>query len=263
MPELPEVEIARRNLETWWTGKAAAEVVICDEKLLDETDAEALVAALKQPLDHMERRGKYNVARMADGSTLLIHFRMTGKIVRADSPDIDYARLAWKLADTWLVFKDQRRLGHVRLLAPGEFEEYEPVQKMGPDALELTGEVLCERLPERRMLKTALMDQEIVSGLGNIAAIEVMWRQKIAPRAKCGDLSEAECRKLAETIVDFLEEIIEREQSDEVVYVEEDGSQNPFDVYGREGEPCPRCGTSIERKKIGGRSSYYCPNCQA
>ncbi|MFP4597115.1 MAG: Fpg/Nei family DNA glycosylase [Persicimonas sp.] len=263
MPELPEVEIARRNLVRWWEGKAAEEVVVVDEKLLRETSAEELVEALRQPARRLERYGKYIVARMADDSTVLIHFRMTGKIVRCDEPEPKYARLAWRVPETgWLVFKDQRRLGTVRLLGPGEFEDYEPVQKMGPDALEIDGPTLCERLPKRRMLKASLLDQEVLAGLGNIAAIEIMWRMKLPPRIKGGALSDAQCDQLARTIVEFVETVIEREQSDEVVYMEESRDDNPFDIYLREGEPCPRCGTEIERVKVSGRSTYYCPNCQ-
>jgi formamidopyrimidine-DNA glycosylase len=267
MPELPEVEIARRNLERWWQGKAASEVVVVDDKPLRETEPEALVAALKQTAEAIERYGKYILVRMGDGSTVLIHFRMTGKIVRCDEPEPKYARVAWKVRSNadepaWLVFKDQRRLGTVRLLAPDEFEGYEPVQKMGPDALEVTGEMLCERLSKRRMLKTALMDQEVIAGLGNIAAIEIMWRMELAPRIKCGELSEADCERLAEAIREFLLGVIEAEQADEVIYLEESRRDNPFDVYGREGEACPRCGTEIERIKVGGRSSYFCPECQ-
>lgn len=268
MPELPEVEIARRNLERWWQGKTASEVVVVDEKPLRETDPEALVSALKQTAEAVERYGKYILVRVADGSTVLIHFRMTGKIVRCDEPEPKYARVSWKVPASngaepgWLVFKDQRRLGTVRLLAPGEFESYEPVQKMGPDALEVTGDMLCERLSKRRMLKTALMDQEVIAGLGNIAAIEIMWRMELGPRVKCGALSEADCERLADEIKRFLLGVIEVEQADEVVYLEESRADNPFDVYGKEGEPCPRCGTAIGRVKVGGRSTYFCPTCQ-
>lgn len=263
MPELPEVEIARRNLVEWWQGRAAGEVVVVDEKPLRETDAKALVTALQQTAERIDRHGKYTVVHLADESTLIVHFRMTGKIVRCEEPEPKYARLAWKVPGSgWLVFKDQRRLGTVRLLEPGEFDEYEPIQKMGPDALEVSGDELRERLPKRRMLKTALMDQEVIAGLGNIAAIEIMWRMGIGPRAKCGTLSDEQYDELAETIVEFLEYVIAAEQSDEVVYLEESRADNPFDVYGREGEECPRCGTEIERVKVGGRSSYYCPGCQ-
>jgi formamidopyrimidine-DNA glycosylase len=268
MPELPEVEIARTNLERWWQSKAATDVVIVDDKPLRETDSEALVSALKHSAEAIERYGKYILVRVADGSTVLIHFRMTGKIVRCDKPEPKYARISWKVPSSnankpdWLVFKDQRRLGTVRLLAPGEFETYEPVQKLGPDALEVTAEVLRERLSKRRMLKTALMDQEVIAGLGNIAAIEIMWRMELGPRIKCGALSETDFDRLADEIKRFLLGVIEAEQADEIVYLEESRDDNPFDVYRREGEPCPRCGTGIERVKVGGRSTYYCPGCQ-
>lgn len=263
MPELPEVEIAVRNIRRWWGGKSASEVVVIDDKPLEETDPEALVEALRQEVVRIDRRGKYIVVEVEDGHVVLFHFRMTGKIIKSDGPEPDYARLAWQVPDTgWLVFKDQRRLGRVRLLEPGEFEEYEPVQKMGPDALEVSGEELCELLPQRRMLKAALLDQEVIAGLGNIATCEIMWRMKLAPRVSCGELSDEDCDRLAQTIREFIEHVIEVEDSDEIVYLEESQENNPFDVYLREGEPCPRCDTEIERVKVSGRSTYYCPNCQ-
>ena len=264
MPELPEVEIARQNLVDWWQGEAATEVVVVDDKPLEETTPEEVVEALKMTAKHLRRCGKYIVVEMDDGSAVLFHFRMTGKIVRADEPEPKYARLSWRVPDNgWLVFKDQRRLGRIRVLSPGEIDSFEPIQKMGPDALEVGGEELCDRLPERRMIKTALLDQEVVAGLGNIAASEIMWRMKLAPRIKCGELGDADCERLAETIAEFVGDIIEVEQGDEVVYLEESQQNNPFDVYLREDEPCPRCQTPIERVKVGGRSSYFCPECQA
>ena len=264
MPELPEVEIARRNLERWWEGRAADEVAVLDEKLLVETEADELADALRQPLEEADRRGKYLLMRMADGRTVMFHFRMTGKIVRGEGPEPDYARLAWRVPEVgWLTFVDMRRLGDARVFTPDQLADYESLAEMGPDPLEMTADDWREVLPERRMFKTAIMDQSVVAGLGNIAATELMWRLELPPRMKCGDLTDEHLEELADLVPEYVESVIAAEAGEEITYIEEDLEVNPFQVYRREGDPCPRCGTAIENRKVGGRSTYYCPSCQA
>ena len=264
MPELPEVEIVRQNLDDWWTGHAADQVVVHDEKLLQNVDPETVVDALRREMVEPWRRGKYLVAKFDDDSALVFHFRMTGKIIRVDEPDIEYARMAWHVPDTgWLVFKDPRRLGQVEYLAPGELDSYEPFERMGPEPYDVTGADLREFFSDRRMLKSAMLDQDTIAGLGNIAVSEILWRMKLPPRAKGGDLDDDQFDQLAETIVDFLDHVIAVETSDEVTYLAEDAQANPFDVYRHDGEPCPRCGTAIEVTRVSGRSSYFCPECQS
>lgn len=263
MPELPEVEIARQNLERWWEGRASDEVALLDEKLLEETEPDQLVDALQQTLETAGRRGKYLLMEMADDRTLMFHFRMTGKIVRNDAPEPEYARLSWRVPDVgWLCFVDMRRLGDARVFAPRELEEYESLAEMGLDPLEMSAEDWREVFPERRMMKTAMMDQRVVAGLGNIAASELLWRLQLPPRIKCGDLDGRNLNELADTVPRYVDEVIAAEADDEIVYIEEDLSVNPFRVYRREGEACPRCEAPIAKKDVGGRSTYFCPHCQ-
>lgn len=263
MPELPEVEIGRRNLERWWEGRAADEVSLLDEKLLVETEPGALLDALEERLEAADRRGKYLLMRMADGRTVMFHFRMTGKIVRGDGPEPEYARLSWRIPEVgWLCFVDMRRLGDARVFEPGELEDYEALAEMGPDPMEMSAEDWRDVLPERRMFKTAIIDQSVVAGLGNIAASELLWRLALPPRVQCADLTDDDFGDLASAVPRYLEAVIAEEAGDEVVYVEEDLSVNPFRVYRRRDEPCPRCETPIDKKDVGGRSTYFCPTCQ-
>jgi len=263
MPELPEVEIARRNLERWWEGRAADEVALLDEKLLEGTEPDELVEALEETLVDAGRRGKYLLMEMADGSTVMFHFRMTGKIVRNDEPESEYARLSWRLPEIgWLCFVDMRRLGDARVFEPGELENYESLAEMGPDPMEMSAADWREVLPERRMFKTAVMDQSVVAGLGNIAASELLWRLQLPPRVKRGDLSDEDLEELASTLPRYIESVIAEEADDEIIYIEEDLSVNPFQVYRRQGDPCPRCDAAIAKKDVGGRSTYFCPECQ-
>jgi formamidopyrimidine-DNA glycosylase len=263
MPELPEVEIVRQNLERWWEGTSADEVVVHDEKLLVDVAADQMVDALKREMVEAWRRGKYLVAKFDDDSAVVFHFRMTGKIVCGDDPEPEYARLAWHVPRTgWLAFKDPRRLGRAEYLAPGELEAYEPFGRMGPEPTGLSGEQLRDILPENRLLKSALLDQDTIAGLGNIAVSEIFWRMGLPPRAKTRSFDDQQFDELADAIDAFVDETIAVEGGDEVEYLAEGRDDNPFHAYGRDGEPCERCGADIETVKVSGRTTYFCPECQ-
>lgn len=264
MPELPEVEIVRQNLETWWSGRAADRVVIHDEKLIGGAEPEAVVAQFQQPLREPVRRGKYLSGIFEDDSVAVFHFRMTGKIIRAEGPDPEYARMAWRVSPgEWLVFKDPRRLGQLDCCTPEEFDAYPAFEKMGPEPLDLSGEDYAELFSERRLVKSSMLDQQTVVGLGNIATSEVMWRVGLPPRAKGGDLDEQDWADFADAVRGWARDVLDAEAGEEVEYLAEGRDDNPFAVYGREGEPCPRCGATIDRVDVSGRSTYFCPNCQA
>ena len=263
MPELAEVEVVRRNLERWWEGRGASQVLVLDEKLLVDTTAPAMEEALLRPLEKADRRGKYLLCRLEGGQVVVFHFRMTGKIVCGDEAEPKYGRLSWFVDGSgWLVFKDQRRLGKARLLSAEEFEKYEPLQRMGPEPDDLSVDHLRQNCSDRRLLKTALLDQSVVAGVGNIAISEVFWRLELAPDVKCGQLSDEDWENLVRELPIYFEEIIKLSTSDEIKYVEEAGSSNIFQIYGRSGEECSRCGGRIEKMKVGGRTSYFCGGCQ-
>ena len=263
MPELAEVEVVRRNLETWWQGRAASQICIIDEDLLEDTAPDDLEEALLRPLKHPHRRGKYLICHLDGGQSVVFHFRMTGKIICCDEAEPKYARLSWHIPTVgWLVFKDQRRLGRAQLFNEEELADYEPLRKMGPEPGELTVEYLRQKCSDRRLLKTALLDQSVVAGVGNIAISELFWRLRFAPEVKCGHVDDDEMKKLIDEMPRYFDEIIARSMADEVMYVEEANMQNIFQVYRRDGEQCPRCGAPIDKKTVGGRTSYYCPQCQ-
>ncbi len=263
MPELGEVEIVRRNLESWWVGETASEVLLLDADLLKRGSSDDLERSLRSKAVAARRRGKYLWMEMEQGDSLMFHFRMTGKITTEPCPNPDFARLAWQTSSGWLVFKDPRRLGQVEWFAPGEIERYEPIAEMGPEPYGLDGADLRRLLPARRQLKSALMDQRVIAGVGNIAISELFWRLQFAPDIKTAELSAGQLDALATEMPVFFDELIERQMADEVVYMTSGkAAENPFDVYAREGEPCPRCGTTLQRTKVHGRSSYYCPACQ-
>ena len=263
MPELAEVEIVRRNLERWWLGRRAEEVRVLDPKLAFL--AEPLRELMAREVEAVRRRGKLLIVAVAGGAHVLFHLRMTGKIVRAEGPrPSSSARLSWRLDDgEWLVFKDRRRFAEVRVMAPGELEGYEPLQSMGPEPHEVDAARLAELLACRRRLKDRLMDQRVIAGIGNIAVSEVFWRIGLPPDVRCDALTPDQIAALAAALPAYFDWLIEVESADEIAYVNEGkNTPSPFSIYGRGGEPCPRCASPIESETIGSRTSYFCRACQ-
>lgn len=259
MPELGEVEIVRRNLEKWWIHQSAKEVVVLDKKVFS-SGGPRFEAVMAQAAIKAERRGKYLFVTFEHGDVIIFHFRMTGIISLEPAPDARFMRVAWRVDDGWLSFKDARRLGHIDVLSASEFAAYASIANMGPEPNDTTGAELKERAG-KRILKAALMDQSVIAGVGNIAVSEVFWRLALAPEVRANQLTAAQWDLLSDGLALFFAQVIESDASDEIQYVNQ-GGPNTFDVYGRLDEPCPKCSTSIARLKVSGRSSYFCPSCQ-
>jgi formamidopyrimidine-DNA glycosylase len=199
---------------------------------------------------------------------------MTGSFrLRASSadalPDDAHRRAVVRLDDgSDAAYRDVRRFGTWLLLEPGELQPYLDA-RIGPEPLdpEFTAKELASRLAKRRApVKTAILDQRTLAGVGNIYADEALWRARIHPLREAGSLETAEVRRLRQAIRDVLLLGIERQGSTLRDYALPDGEagsmQDEFKVYGRLGEPCDRCETPIERIVVGGRGTWYCPSCQ-
>lgn len=275
MPELPEVEVARRQLARWFAGRVLDEVRVPDPAVVRralsskpsdrDPDGVAALGALVgrtagDPVRHAKRLG------WAFGERgLLCHFGMTGRWVSrpASAPPPDQARLGLRFGDTIGWFVDGRRFGCVVVTdaaaIPAALRE-----GSGPDALlePLPADRLAAALACRKPVKVALMEQERLGGLGNIHPAEACFRAGIDPRLRADRLTSADAAALAEAIAVQLRETLAAEgDEDELVYVNQ-GGPNPFSVYDREGEPCLRCGTPIVAQDLGGRSTFWCPRCQ-
>lgn len=267
MPELPEVEFCRRTLTRWALGRRVVEVDVPDPRSvrLARTDRPTAahpdgVAALRAvvsaaPAGELVRHGKRLLWRFGDGA-LLLHLGMTGKWSRVPTR---YVKVRLGLDDgTALHFCDPRLLGGV---VPTTWEHGRALlsEGLGPDALDAP----FPELRGTRAVKVALMDQSLVAGLGNVQVMEALWRAHIHPATPCDRLTPAQRAALPGAIRAQLEATLALfADADEIVYVEEDRSQNPFPLYRHEGEPCPVCGTPIARMIQGGRSTYWCPGCQ-
>jgi formamidopyrimidine-DNA glycosylase len=220
----------------------------------------------------LERRGKYLIVRFESGRALLIHLRMTGSLRHAAGGalgDDPYRRAVVKLDDgSDVAYRDVRRFGTWELLEPEEVDAYLQ-RRLGHEPLErsFTAKRLAERLEGRRApLKAALLDQRTVAGLGNIYVDEALWRAQLHPLRPAGTLDADELTRLTKAIRDALRAGIARQGASLRDYSTPDGrrgrAQERFRVYDREGEPCPRCGTPIDKIRVGGRGTWYCPNCQ-
>jgi len=259
MPELPEVEFARTVLDEAARGKVVAEVRLTHPSLERCLPAAHRAALVGRRVVGVERRGKHQLLHLDDGSALHVHFRMAGDWVvgRAGDPVPRHARAHILFDDgTRVALVDPRALCTVSLHATPD----SALPALGPEAtdLTLTPEALRAALVRRRgPIKPVLLDQRVVAGLGNIYAAEALWHARISPLAPAASLGRARLARLIEGMRLTLAEAAEGSGR----YIR-DESTGRFNVYGREGEPCPRCGAAIRRVVQAGRSTYYCPRCQ-
>ena len=270
MPELPEVETVRRRLAPVLEGHTFERVEIEDPRLVRPLEPLEVAAELEgEHVVEVGRRGKYLIVRFASGRALLVHLRMTGTVLHDPAPDPPHRRAVVTLDDgTRIVYRDVRRFGTWLLLEPGELEPY-LATRVGVEPLgRFTAKALGERLAGRRApLKAALLDQRTVAGLGNIYVDEALWYAQLHPLRLAGSLHGDELRRLHRGIRRTLRLGIERQGSTLTDYRLPDGSagsmQREFRVYGRLDEPCDRCGTPIQKTRVGGRGTWFCPHCQA
>jgi formamidopyrimidine-DNA glycosylase len=273
MPELPEVETIRQQLEPHLVGRRFDRVEILDRRLVRPFEPVAVAAELEdEEVSALERRGKYLIVRFESGRALLIHLRMTGSLRHAAKgtlTDDPHRRAVVNLDDgSDVAYRDVRRFGTWQLLEPGELEPYLE-QRLGVEPLErtFTARRLAERLEGRRApIKAALLDQRTVAGLGNIYVDEALWRAHVHPLRPAGTLGAEELTRLTRSIRDALRAGVKRQGASLRDYSTPDGGrgrmQDRFRVYGREGRPCQRCGTPIDKIRTAGRGTWYCPNCQ-
>jgi formamidopyrimidine-DNA glycosylase len=274
VPELPEVETIRRRLEPGLVGRTFARVEIADPRLTRPEPPDLVASELEgERVRRLGRRGKYLIVEFESGRHLLIHLRMTGNIQHPTRGGIaadPHQRAVVKLDDgSEVAYRDVRRFGTWELLEPCELEEYFTARRLGDEPLErgFTAASLARALANRRApVKAALLDQRAVAGVGNIYADEALWRARIHPLRQAGSLSKHEVAELRKALRKALQTGIVRQGATLRDYRAPDGArgrmQDRFRVYGRAGEPCPRCGTPIEKIRAAGRGTWFCPSCQ-
>jgi formamidopyrimidine-DNA glycosylase len=291
MPELPEVETIRRQLEPEVAGRTITEVEVLDERWTRPLPPSALVEHVEgRTILAVDRRGKYLILRLEGEAALIMHLRMTGNLLLSQGeevadlmeidrrgaprlyesePQLRHLRARIGLDDgSALLFTDARRFGHAVALTGAEVDAYFAARLgLEPLTSELTAAALCELAAGRTApLKSFLLSQKGIAGIGNIYADEALFRAELHPLSPAGSMRPEHCEALRESIVETLEVALAQGGSSIDDYRDARGRrgsmQDEFFVHTREGQECPRCGAEIRRIVVGGRSTYFCPRCQ-
>jgi formamidopyrimidine-DNA glycosylase len=261
VPELPEVETVVRSISPYLTGHTILHAEVFSHRVTRAPFKATTKALTGATIESVTRRGKQIFAHLNRG-ILYMHLGMTGKLLwNADRSK--YARAIFELDNGTLIFDDVRQFGRV---------EYYPeipafLARTGPDALTVTKAEFLTRLKQHKgHIKPLLLNQSFIGGVGNIYADESLFAAGIHPKARASRLSKPRAEELHRQILAILQLAIQHKGSSISNYVDADGAcgnyQFQHNVYGRTGEPCPRCGGAVKRIVLGQRGTHFCPKCQ-
>jgi formamidopyrimidine-DNA glycosylase len=286
MPELPEVETVRAGLAELLPGLEIKSVESDWEKSFPNAKSDTDRFLIGAKIVQIRRRGKALIIDLSSDYSLVIHLKMTGQLVfRSDSavfgaghpsssltgklPDKS-TRVIFSLEGAKLFFNDQRKFGWAKLIPTIEIDHMDFFKKLGPEPLAhgFTAKDFRGRIRKRpgSKIKPALMDQTVIAGVGNIYADEALWGAKIHPEERVRNVSDAKLNKLYEELIYVLKLAIEKGGSTDKNYVDAKGKKGSYlkfaRVFRRENLPCPRCGNTIIKTRVGGRGTHLCPHCQ-
>jgi formamidopyrimidine-DNA glycosylase len=273
MPELPEVETVKRTLQTRLTGLTITGVHLYLPKIVKTPDTEDFKKIIiNRKILEINRRGKYLLIALSGGYTLAVHLRMTGRLVYVsdDMPPTNHTHVVFHLDNSCsLIFADMRQFGGMWLVPTSSLGSLAGYKDLGVEPLEecfnmdFLKKELCRR---RTRIKSLLLNQTFIAGLGNIYADEVLHRAGLNPERPAETLTSREAARLHRSVIDVLREGIDNRGTTVRDYIDGDGRTGSYQellrVYKQEGKPCQNCGQIITKKKVGGRSSHYCPSCQ-
>jgi len=265
MPELPEVETLKRELEKMVLGKKITEVCVHHPLVIRQPSVEKFKAGVTgATIKTILRKAKMLIFELSNGKSLAVHLKMTGQLIFPGSGE--KARVVFHLSDGHtLDFNDQRLFGELRLL--DDWHTLKFIQGLGPEPFEITQAQFGQMLASKKTkIKPLLMDQAFISGIGNLYAAEALFRAKIHPDRPAQSLTDKEKIALFKAINMVLHEAIRYGGSSVDDYVRLSGKPGGYKayhtVYGREGKPCVVCKNLIQRTTSGGRGTYFCPRCQ-
>lgn len=273
MPELPEVEVIRRGLLPFVAGQQVTAVSCSTKKLRLPIPKNDLLQWVKgYRIADIRRRGKYLIFILENAAAMIIHLGMSGKlgIFPAAAPPALHDHAVFKLQDTMQMrYNDARRFGFIRVLPPHRLDKHDPFIEMGCEPLDnnFSGDYLKKMAGKRlQPVKNFLMDSHMVAGIGNIYANEILFHAGIHPATPIGSLPRPLWDKIAEKTREVLMRAIAGGGSSISDFVNSSGQKGYFQlelmVYGRAGGQCFRCAAIIDRRIIGGRSTFFCPICQ-
>lgn len=273
MPELPEVESVVRALNPALTGRSIKGVKVLNQSTISGSPGRLALATGHRILT-VKRRGKYLLIDLDGGLTMAVHLRMTGWLgvkTRAElaRENDKFVRVAFDLDGNTdcLIFRDIRKFGRIWCGEREKILALKALSKLGPEPLEISAEAFLERLKAKRgRLKSILLDQTFLAGLGNIYADEALFDAGLHPLAQAPRVAPASARRLHAAIQKVLNKSISAGGSSIDDYLHPDGTpgwfQRELKAYGREGEPCVRCKSKLKRIVLGQRGTWFCPKCQ-
>jgi len=258
MPELPEVEIVRRRMHEAMACRRIGQVTVHDEAILEGISSTAIVLKLKgRSVEEVLRRGKQLMCVLDDRSVLAVHLGMTGDVQVHDHPlEHRHLRFSMKISNgTWVHFIDQRKFGAV-----GHYMSQEALlaaKRLGPDALAISEKEFSGRVSShRKAIKTTLLDQSVLAGVGNLYSDEMLFQCRIHPETKADSLSSRQLKCLHCAMLDILQRSIENGSDFELL-------DNKYLLHDRRsGSKCPRCASVWTTVSVNGRTSFICPRCQ-
>lgn len=281
MPELPEVETIKRGLMNYILNKKIVQVEVFEGKSVKNGELTSVTGA---KITGLRRFGKALVIDLDNGISLMVHLRMTGQLIwrgkenfAAGHPSENFVaelpnkqtRVVLKFEDGVLYFNDQRKFGFFKILKTSEVENDEFIRKLAKEPWKMEAKELYDKCQRhaKAPIKAVLLDQTIICGLGNIYADEALFFAKVHPATKAGTLSEKQVALILEGAREVMQASIDSGGSTMATYVKADGTRGDYlekfaKVFRRDGMPCPRCGTIIEKIRVAGRGTHICPECQ-
>ena len=272
MPELPEVETVRKGLERLIVGKTIDHMTVLWPRIIEQPDVEIFEKKLVgQTIQKMERRGKFLIFKMTNYD-LISHLRMEGKyeIHHPIDEKNKHTHVIFSFTDgTELRYLDVRKFGRMALVDQNQSAKYKGILLLGPEPIpeEFKLSEFCTAVKKhKKAIKPLLLDQRLVTGLGNIYVDEVLWKAKIYPEQPANSLEDKEIKHLYYAIIDVLAQAVEAGGTTIRTYLNALGEAGKFqlslNVYGQTDKPCPRCGTPIKKMKVAQRGTHFCPKCQ-
>jgi formamidopyrimidine-DNA glycosylase len=271
MPELPEVETIVRRLRSELIGLKISKIRVLTPKILrlpKEVFIPALTGAI---IREIRRKGKLILMDLGLGRTLVIHLKMTGQVLLTSKPTTadrhTHVIFDFSPPGIQMHYRDIRKFGFFDLIQGDPTDRAHYVDRVGPDPFEITAPQFTRLvLSKNKAVKSLLLDQSLISGLGNIYVDESLFQAKIHPLTKAGDISAARIKNLHRVIRSVLSRAILKKGSTLKDYRRPDGSsggfQNYHQVYGRTGQACPFCQSPVQKIRVGGRGTHFCPGCQ-
>lgn len=262
MPELPEVETVVRSIRRHLLGRRILDVTLSSHRVTRADHALTAAALSGATITHVRRQGKQILIDLDNGGLLYIHLGMTGKLLWNGEPG-KYTRAFFRFDEGQLAYDDTRMFGRVEYFSTAPHL----VSRIGPDALTVTSDDFYARLQKYRgSIKAVLLNQAFISGVGNIYADEALFAAAVHPKTSARKISKVRAGRLHTQLLEILHLSIANRGSSISDYVDAQGERGSFqqlhNVYGKKGEPCPRCSAPIRRTVLAQRGTHYCPRCQ-